>query len=69
MNCTAGARAMINQRRISRKSLRPGFTPIFAKKATPTQCWDKFLGDHTIISHSQIGWKCNLTGKITKLKK
>ena len=69
MNLTTGAKAIINQRRISRKSLRPGFTPIFAKKATMIPAWDKFLGDHMINGHRQIGWKCNLTGKITKLKK
>jgi hypothetical protein len=69
MNCTRGAKQMINQRRISQKSLRPGFTPIFAKKATLTHCWDKFLGDHTIMSHSQIGWICNATGKRTKMAK
>ena len=67
MNCTAGARAMLNQRRISNKSLRIGFTPIFAKKATKIAAWDKFLGDHTIIGHRQIGWKCNTTGKRTKM--
>jgi len=68
MNLTTGAKQIINQRRISKKSLKPGFTPIFSKKSTPTQCWDKFLGDHIINGHKQIGWKCNLTGKITKLK-
>lgn len=67
MNCTYKAKQMINQRRISRKSLKPGFTAIFSDKKTPTQCWDKFLGDYTIMSYSQIAWKCNRTGKITKI--
>ena len=69
MNCTTGAKQMINQRRISNKSLRKGFTPIFEKKATMIPAWDKFLGDHMINGHRQIGWKCNSTGKITKLTK
>tara|TARA_R110002167_G_scaffold136514_1_gene323282 strand:+ start:182 stop:391 length:210 start_codon:yes stop_codon:yes gene_type:complete len=69
MNCTAGAKQMINQRRISKKSLKKGFTAIFSKKTTTIKCWDKFLGDHTIQGHNQIGWKCNITGKITKLDK
>ena len=68
MNCTPQAKAMINQRRISRKSLKKGFTPIFAKKSTMIPAWDKLLGDHFINGHKQIGWKCNATGKITKIK-
>ena len=67
MNCTTKAKQLINQRRISNKTLKQGFTPIFSDKSTPTQCWDKFLGHHTINGHKQIGWKCNLTGKITNI--
>lgn len=69
MNLTKGAKAIINQRRISKntKSLKPGFTPIFSKTTSQIPAWDKFLGDHFINGHKQIGWKCNKTGKITKL--
>tara|TARA_R110000744_G_scaffold19900_8_gene52336 strand:+ start:3761 stop:3964 length:204 start_codon:yes stop_codon:yes gene_type:complete len=67
MNCTTGGRKMINERRISQKSIKQGFTAIFAKKNSTIECWTKFLGHHTIQGHKQIGWKNNLTGKITKL--
>jgi len=67
MNLTRGAKQMINQRRISKKSLKKGFTPLFSDKLSLITAWDKFLGDHTITGHSQIGWKCNKTGKITNL--
>ena len=69
MNCTKGAKQMINQRRISQKSLRPGFTPIFAKKTSQIAAWDSFLGNHFIQGHAQIGWICNATGKRTKMAK
>ena len=66
MNCTTQAKQMINQRRISNKTLRKGFTPIFAKQPSQIAAWSKLLGEHFITGHKQIGWKCNTTGKITK---
>tara|TARA_R110002050_G_scaffold228484_1_gene364112 strand:- start:297 stop:500 length:204 start_codon:yes stop_codon:yes gene_type:complete len=66
MNCTTGAKQMINQRRTSNKTLRKGFTPIFAENASEIPAWSKLLGEHFITGHKQTGWKCNSTGKITK---
>lgn len=63
MNCTTGAKQMINQRRISKKSLRTGFTPVFAKQVSDIAVWDKTLGHYTVRGHAQIGWVCNTTGK------
>ena len=68
MNCTRGAKQLINSMNKSKRSnMNPGFTAIFAKKATLTHCFDNFLGHHTIMSHAKIALKCNKTGKITKL--
>ena len=34
MNCTTKAKQLINQRRISNKTLKQGFTPICSDKST-----------------------------------
>jgi hypothetical protein len=67
-NCTNSGRQLINERKRSNSiNLNQGHTAIFSKKAEANKAWTKFLGEHTIMSHKQIGWKNNLTGKITKL--
>lgn len=67
-NLTSRAQSLANEMRKSKATqtnFKIGFTPIFEKEATPKKRWNKFLGEHTIMSHSQIGWKCKATGKIT----
>lgn len=65
MNCTAQGRQLINEMNKSKRNSKIGFTSIFEKKESKIIAWDKFLGEHTILGHKQIGEKNNLTGEIT----
>ena len=70
-NFTRGAQAILNERsrsiKESNKLRRIGFTEVFSKERRTITRFDKFLGEHTVQAHVQIGWKCNKTGKITKI--